>query len=283
MTVLLGVLAAIGFGVGDFVAGVGSRRDGDLSAPVGVAFVASIVGAGLGGVYLLGFSDDRMADGDLGWIAGSAVLMSAARPLLYQGMAKGPIVVFAPVFALVALVVPAVLGAVVGQGLAVLELIGVVVAVPAVALMSSEQRLPGLAELGNRVVLDAAVVGVLVGVASLFLSFVSEDAGAAPAFAIAIVGVAVVPVVGRAVGLSLRLTPTTIGTGAVVGLTSISSFFLAAVTFQRGNAAIGAALIGLSPGVTIGLAWVILKERLWTIQLLGACCGASTVLLFALA
>jgi drug/metabolite transporter (DMT)-like permease len=61
------------------------------------------------------------------------------------------------------------------------------------------------------------------------------------------------------------------------------AFVLAAMTFQRGNAAVGSALIGLSPGVSIALAWKLLNERLWPIQIIGAALGALTVILFALA
>lgn len=284
MTVLLGSLAAVLFGVGDLVAGVGGRRDGSPSAPVGVAFIASAVGIVLAGAYLLFFSDDALTTDDWGWAIGAAVIMSAARPLLYRGMAVGPIVVFAPVFALVALVVPAVLGALVGQALLALELVGVIVAVPAVVLMSSERRLPTFEEFRtSSVVLNAAAVGAMVGLGGLFLSFVSDGAGAAPALLIAVAGIVVIPLVGRAIGLSLRLNKTTVIYGAIVGCTSITAFVLAAITYQRGTAAIGSALIGLSPGVSIFLAWRFLREKLWPIQLAGAACGAVAVVLFALA
>lgn len=284
MTILLGTLAAIGFGVGDLIAGVGGRRDGSPNAPVGVAFTASLVGALLSGLYLLTSSDDSLTGRDLYWAAAAAVLMSAARPLLYRGMAVGPIVVFAPVFALVALVVPALLGLAVGQSLAPLEVLAVAIAVPAVVLMSSERRLPTLQEFrSSSVVAGAAVVGSLVGLAGLFLSFVSDDAGVIPAFMVAVFGLVLIPVVGRGVGLTLQLNRTTVRFGAVVGCTSIVSFALAAITFQRGNAAIGSALIGLSPGVSIVLAWRLLGERLWPIQVIGAVLGALTVILFAVA
>ena len=210
--------------------------------------------------------------------------MSAGRPLLYKGVAIGPIVVFAPIFALVALVVPAVLGLAVGQSLALLEVLAVIVAVPAVVLMSSTQRLPVLDDLrSSTVAANASLAGAFVGLAGLFLSFVSDGAGAAPAFVIAVAGLVVIPVVGRAIGLSVRVSATTTAFGFLVGCTSILGFVLAAITYQRGNAAIGSALIGLSPGVTIALAWRFLRERLWPLQIAGASLGALTVLFFALA
>lgn len=284
MTIFLGALAAVMFGIGDLVAGVGGRRDGSVNAPIGVAFTASGVGAVLSGFYLLTLSDDAFTGNDLYWAIAAAVAMSAARPLLYRGMAIGPIVVFAPIFALVALVVPALLGVVVGQSLAPLEVIAVLVAIPAVVLMSSEHRLPRFREFrSSTVVGNAAMTGALVGLGGLFLSFVSDGAGAAPAFVVAVAGLAVIPLVARTIGLSVQITRTTAKFGFVVGCTSIVALVLASITYQRGNAAIGAALIGLSPGVSIALAWKFLHERLWPIQLVGAVFGAVTIMLFALA
>lgn len=282
MTVLLGALAATLFGVGDLVAGVGGRRSNTPSAPAAIAFVASVVGAVLSGAYLLLLSDDAFVGNDLAWALAAGVAMSAARPMLYRGMAIGPIVVFAPVFALVALIVPAVIGPLVGQGLSPLEFVGVVVAVPAVVLVSSDRRIPTLEELRASSVLPlACAVGGLVGIAGLFLSFVSEGAGAAPAFVITAAGVLVVPAVARRFRQSVIPTATTAAFGAIVGTTSVVAFILTAITFQRGSAAVGSALIGLSPGVSILLAWRFMAERIWPIQVIGAALGATTVILFA--
>lgn len=284
MTILLGSLAAVMFGIGDLVAGVGGRRNKSPDTPAGIAFVASAVGAVLSGGYLLLVVDDHLTGNDLWWAIAAGVFMSGARPLLYRGMAIGPIVVFAPVFAVFALIIPAVLGAAVGQTLAALEVVGVLVAIPAVVLLSSEGRLPKLGELGSSSILvSAATVGAMTGIAGLCLSFVSDDAGAAPAFVLTLVGVLVIPISSRAIGISVRLERTTLRFGSMVGCTSIIAFTLAAITFQRGNAAIGSALIGLSPGVSILLAWKLLAERVWPIQVIGGLLGATTVILFAMA
>ncbi len=285
MTVLLGSLAAALFGIGDLVAGVGGRRDGSDHGPSGVAFVATLVGAVVSAFYLFVVSDDHFTGNDFWWALAAGVSMSAARPMLYRGMKLGPIVVFAPVYALMALVVPALIGPLVGQGLAPLEIVGLVLALPAVALVSSERRLPRLAELRHSPVLGlGCVVGLLVGIAGLCLSFVSDGAGAAPAFVITTVGILIVPLSAAAIGQSVRRpSRTTAIFGSMVGVTSAGAFILTSMTYQRGSAAVGSALIGLSPGISIVLAWRLLGERIWPIQLVGGALGAVTVLLFALA
>ena len=284
MTVLLGSLAAALFGIGDLVADVGGRRDGTPQGPSGVAFTATVVGALVSTTYFFAFSDDGFVDNDIWWALAAGVSMSAARPLLYRGMKLGPIVVFAPVFALVALVVPAVIGPLVGQPLAAVEFVGVLVALPAVVLVSSERRLPTVTEVRRSPVLGlAVVVGLLVGIGGLFLSFVSDEAGSGPAMMITTVGLLVVPAMSRLLGMTVRPSRTTAVFGSVVGLTSAAAFILTAITFQRGSAAVGSALIGLSPGVSIVLAWRVLGEKIWPLQMLGGTLGALTVILFALA
>jgi drug/metabolite transporter (DMT)-like permease len=284
MTILLGSLAAILFGIGDFVAGVGGRSVGRSEGAAGIALTASGAGAALSGLYLLLWSDDVFVGDDIWWALAAAVFMSTARPLLYRGMTIGPIVVFAPIFGLVALVVPAGLGLAAGQALDGLQVAGVLTAVPAIVLLSGEGRLPALGDLrASPTLARAAVVGALVGLAGLSLSFISDDAGTAPAFVVTLVGLGVIPLIGRAAGMPLRVTPATAGFGAVVGLTSIVAVMLTSITYQRSNAAIGSALIGLSPGISILLAWRLLNERMRAIQLLGCSLGSLTVTLLALA
>jgi drug/metabolite transporter (DMT)-like permease len=284
LTILLGLVAALLFGVGDLVAGVGGRRDGSSHAPAGIALTASSAGAVLSGLYLVFLSDDSFTGNDIWWALTAAISLSAARPLLYRGMSIGPIVAFAPVFGLVALVVPSLLGTMAGQVLAGAEVAGVIVAIPAVVLLSSGERIPRPTELWSSSVLwNASAVGLLVGLGGLFLSLVSDDAGVAPAFAVTLVGIVVIPLVCRQVGLTPRLNRTTAGFGMLVGCTSIIAGMLAAVTYQRSSAAIGSVLIGLSPGVSILLAWRFVGERVWPLQIVGGLLGGLAVVLFTLA
>lgn len=61
------------------------------------------------------------------------------------------------------------------------------------------------------------------------------------------------------------------------------AFILSALTFQRSNAAIGSALIGFAPGVSIVIAWKFLGEKIFRMQALGGLLGGLAILLFALA
>jgi drug/metabolite transporter (DMT)-like permease len=271
------------FGIGDLLSGVGGRRDVSASTPIGIAFTATVTGTVISSAYVFLFTDDFFSGNDLWWAIASGVAMSTARPLLYRGMTKGPMVVFAPIVGLVSLVVPAVLGLVFGQSLVALEIVGVLLAVPAVVLLSSGRTMPTFTELRtSSVVGNAAVVGGLIGLGALFLSFISDDAGIAPAVVIVTIGILVIPLLGQSIGMPLRLTRTSVAFGLVIGCTSIGGLILSTFAY-RGNAAIGSALIGLSPGVAILLAWKFLGERFWRLQIVGGICGITMVILFALA
>ena len=146
MTVLLGGLAAIFFGIGDLLGGVGVRKSGRPGSAVSMAIVATIVGTIVIGLFMLFMPPESIDSSDLWWSVLAGLSMSATRPLLYLGMARGPISVFSPSFALVAIVVPTLIGPLVDQNPTMYEIFGLIAAVPAVVLLSGEGRIPKLSE-----------------------------------------------------------------------------------------------------------------------------------------
>ncbi|HJP24485.1 MAG TPA: hypothetical protein QGG16_04080, partial [Acidimicrobiales bacterium] len=106
MPVILAGLSALAFGFGDLLGGVAIRRSGRPGAALGVAMMATLVGAVLIGLLLVVRPPEVVRWQDIAWPVGAGVLMVATRPLLYLGMARGPVAVFAPSFGLVTIVVP---------------------------------------------------------------------------------------------------------------------------------------------------------------------------------
>ena len=129
-------------GVGDFFAGEGGRRTKHPGASVSIAWLASVIGATVAGLYLLVFPPEAFTSSDLRWSLGAMVFSSMARPMLYHCMELGPMAVAAPVIGVVSLTVPAVVGPLTGDPLRGLELAGVIVAIPAVVLIVAEGSLP---------------------------------------------------------------------------------------------------------------------------------------------
>ena len=283
MTVLLGGLAAIFFGIGDLLGGVGVRKSGRPGSAVSMAIVATIVGTVVIGLFMLFMPPESVDSSDLWWSVLAGLSMSATRPLLYLGMARGPISVFSPSFALVAIVVPTLIGPLVDQNPTMYEIFGLIAAVPAVVLLSGEGRVPKLSEVIKSPVLGmAVVVGTCIGFAGLCQSFVDDGAGVFPAFMTLLVGAAVLPIVSVFTSGSVKPDRIVLRQGLLLGFTSSTAFMLAAVAYQRGSAAVITALICLCPGVSIFIAWRLLKEKVALLQMAGGVFGVITIIMFAL-
>lgn len=151
MGVLLGGLGALFYGVGDFLGGEGAKRApaasvvlwaGAMSFPL-IAVVAIVVGG-------------EVTAGDL--LIGAAAGASGAIGLvmLFAGLGKGHAAAVAPASAAVGAVIPVVFGVLSGERPAALAWVGVVLALPAVAL-SAWVADPGEVPLGG------ARFGVLAG------------------------------------------------------------------------------------------------------------------------
>ncbi|MEO1063251.1 MAG: DMT family transporter [Actinomycetota bacterium] len=282
MAVLLAVASASLLGTGDFLSGLVGRRVRLPGISTTVAWSASVVGALVAWLVLAVAPPGELTATDVGWAVVAGFGVAAVRPLLYLGMARGPIVIFAPTFSLVALIVPAIVGPLVGQGLSLLEVGGVLLALPAVVFVSSSPRPPRPSELlGSPAVVLGCVVGGLIGAISLCFSFISTDAGVMPAAVTQSMAALLIPVV-LLVGQPLpRPDRPVLGWSALIGFVDILAIFASVLAFQRGSAAVVSAVLGLAPAVAIVLARTVLDEPIVRIQLVGAALGAVAIALFA--
>lgn len=281
--VLLGSLAAVFFGMGDLLGGVAIRRSGRPGAAISIALTATAVGAVLTGVVVLVYPPEAVSAGDVVWSVLAGLLMATTRPLLYTGMARGPVAVFAPGYGLTMIAVPALVGPFIGQPLGSLAVWGVLLAIPAVVFLSGEGRLPRPAEVVRSRILGLAVlVGVSLGSAGICFSQVGEEAGVLPAFMSLAVGLLVLSVAARIRAGAVWPDRLNRRWGAALGLTSAVAFMLSTVAYQMGSAAVVSALIALCPAVSITLSWRFLGERVARLQVMGGAFGAAAVVFLAL-
>ena len=282
--VILAGLSAIMFGFGDLLGGVAIRRSGRQRSPLGLAMVATMVGAVCVGLYLLVRPPETVRPADVVWPLAAGLFMASTRPLLYLGMARGPVAVFAPIFGLTMIVVTTVIGPFIGQDLSGLEVVGVGLALVAVALLSGEGGVPRLGRLLRSGAVGLAVLtGTSVGLAGVFLTQAAPEAGELPAFLVLVSGVVVLPVVVRVGTGTFRPDRAVVGFGMVLGATSATAMALSTAAYLRGSAAVVTALIALSPGVSVVIAWRFLGERLYPAQAVGGVFAVAAVLAFATA
>jgi drug/metabolite transporter (DMT)-like permease len=96
LTVLLGVVAALGWGVADFIARTTSRRLGTEAALAGMLAASALA---LGLLLLAAGPLPRAGRADLVLVGLTGLAVAAATLLLYRALARGPIAVAAPIAA----------------------------------------------------------------------------------------------------------------------------------------------------------------------------------------
>ena len=276
-------MSAVFFGVGDLLGGIAIRRSGRPGAAVSVAMTATAVAAVVVGLVLVVRPPEAVSVADVIWPVMAGLLMAATRPLLYLGMARGPVAVFAPGYGLTMIAVPALVGPFIGQHLTGIEVIGVLLAVMAVVLLSGEGRLPRIGDIvRSRVVGMALAVGCSIGMAGILLTQADPAAGEVPALLVLLTGLVVLSTFARVRSGSVWPDPIVRRFGLVLGFTSGTAFVLSTAAYLRGSAAVVTALIALCPGVSVGIAWRFLGERGAARQVGGGVLGVASVVAFAL-
>lgn len=278
MTVLLGLLAAVSVGTSDFLGGLASRK----AHPVAVTASSNLVGVALAGLAAVVVGGD-IAASDLGWGAVGGVGVAAGLVSLYAGYAKGRVSVAAPVAGVGAAALPVMTEWAIGDDdLSELATAGVVLGLVAIGLVSigrSEHEGTIRASLAYGL---GGAVGI--GMLLLCLSRTSEDSGLWPIVAargsgfLALAGLILFAGVAAG-GLWPRgVERHVIALAALI--TAGNALFLAAT--RVGSTSVAAVVTSLFPAVTVFWAWVVFRERLRLVQLVGLCVALVAVSLIAL-
>jgi drug/metabolite transporter (DMT)-like permease len=272
---LLGLLAAIGYGAADFVGGLGGRR----TRPGVVAVLSQACGLVAASIAVLVVPGVGPTAPVLLWGALGGVGSGIGNASLYRGLARGRMGVVAPLSAIATAAIPALIGILLGERLTALAIIGVVLALPAIALVSgfSPSTFPRAVEVGW---------GFLAG-GGFALLFVALDlAGTASGAWPLVPGQAVAVVVSLAIswadlGRGVPWRPA-LGAGALAGLLAQAANLLFLAATGAGQLAVVAVLTALYPAVTVVLAAALLRERIDRYQLGGLAIAAVAVTLIVL-
>jgi drug/metabolite transporter (DMT)-like permease len=278
VTVLLSLLAAASYGLGDFSGGSFSKRGGAWA----VSLVAQLSGTAFVVVVAL-VDGGSPTSADLAWALLAGVGNGFGTAFLYRGLSSGRMGVVAPVSGVGAVVVPVLVGVVAGERPDVSVWAGVVLALPAVWLVSREPpgTVDGTASTGSGV-LDGVLAGLGFGALFAALAQIPAGAGFLPLALNQLVGGVVIVVVA----LALREGWVPRSRWALGGIVSGALGALAAGLFQvathHGYLSVAAVITSLYPAFTVLLAAVLLRERVHGAQGLGlALCAASVALVAA--
>ena len=275
MGILLGLLAALSYGSSDFAAGLASRR---LSAgPVtGVTQALGVLTTAAAVVLFPGAGPHPAA---LEWGALSGIGSALGTLSLYHGLAVARMTVVATLSAVLTAAIPVIAGVALGNQLHLTSAAGIVLALPAIALVSWQR---GSADPhGGR---SGAVYGILAGLGFAMLFIALDQAhtrsGAWPLLPGQIVSlVLIAPFAYR--GLRHTARPTTATAALTIGAGVLSAtanlLFLAAT--GHGELAIVAVLTALYPAITVLFARMFLAERWSRLQGAGLVLAAVAITL----
>lgn len=274
MVVLLGLAAAITYGIGDFVGAFASRRHSAVtvllySYPVGAVLMAGILPFFPGAV-----TGRTVAFGVAGGLAGLVGVV-----IMYGLMVVAPMNVISPVTAVLAAIVPVGFGVVVGERPHLAAWFGILLGIGAVVLVSRTTGEHPHGRIATRVLALAFVSGLGFGFYFIFLARAGDDSGLWPlvisrlASAGLIVPIAwqrraFAPIRGRM--LALTMTAGVFDAGA-------NMFFLLAT--RHGLLSLASVLTSLYPAVTVMLAVGLLHEHASKVQRIGLGLAAAAIVL----
>ena len=178
VVLVLSLGAAAFFGAADFVGGLASRKVEALT----IALASQALGLVLFAAVVPALPGARLQGADLVWGVSSGVSSGIAIALLYRALAAGTMSIVAPITAVTSAAVPVALGLSIGERPGRLALVGVVVALVAIALVSrsSDDPTAGRTRTAGVVLFCAFGAGFSFGVTFFLLSRTSEQAGLWP-------------------------------------------------------------------------------------------------------
>jgi uncharacterized membrane protein len=276
--ILLSLVAAVSYGLSDFVGGIASKRAGAWS----VAMVS--LASGALAVLVLGLLSDGAPDASaLWWSVAAGVANGFGTSFLYRGLSSGRMGVVAPISGVGAALVPVAVGVATGERPSALVWIGIVSALPGIWLVSRE---PTTADVSGGTPASSGVVdGVLAGLGfgGLFaaLAQIPEEAGFLPLALNQVVAVAAI----IALATALRAPWVPRRRAALLGIISgvlgglATGAFLVAT--QSGFLTVTAVLASLYPAFTVILAATVLREHVHRYQAVGLLFCAAAVTLVA--
>ncbi|MGI8679214.1 MAG: EamA family transporter [Jatrophihabitans sp.] len=274
MTVVFGLLAAVLYGIGDFAGGIGSRRHNAItvllySYPLGAALMAAML------PFFPGTVDTRViVYGILGGIAGEVGVI-----LLYSLMTVAPINVVSPVTAVLAAIVPVVVGLGIGERPHITAWFGILLGLLAVTLVSRTGDDHPHGRVGVRVLVLAVLSGLGFGLYFVLLARAGDNSGLWPLvisrFASAVL---VVPIAASRGGFQ-RIGGRMLGIVAVAGVCDALANMFFLLASRAGLLSLASVLTSLYPATTVVLAVWLLREHTSRVQRAGLALAMGAIVL----
>ncbi len=277
MAVLLSLLAAVSYGLADFVGGVFSKR----VSPWAVAFTAQIGGAALilALTVLVPESPTRV---DFAWGVVAGLGNGFGTAFLYRGLSSGRMGVVAPISGVGAALVPVLVALLTGERPSPVVWLGIAVAFPGIWLVSREAPTGPPPTTSGSGLKDGVLAGLGFGTLFAALAQLPAEAGFLPLALNQVVAAAVIVLVATALRTPwLPREPRALGglISGALGAVATGSFLVAT---HHGALTVTAVIASLYPAFTVLLAASVLREHIHRAQGRGlALCAVAVILVAA--
>ncbi len=283
LAILLALGAALAYGLSDFIGGLVSRFTSAWQVAV-VGTLSSTVFTALAALAVPG--DPQPVD--FAWAVLGGIGSGAGVGFLYRGFTTGRMGVVAPVSAVGAALVPVLFGVVGGERPGLLVWLGVVVAMPAIWLVSSapdadpvasSEEEPATPRAG---LLDGVLAGLGFGLLFAALGQVPRESGLWPLAAVQAVAMPAVILLATALRQTWVPHQRRAWWALATGPFAASATLLFLLATQRGYLTVSGVLTSLYPASTVLLASLVLRERIHRTQAIGlVLCGMTVALVAA--
>jgi drug/metabolite transporter (DMT)-like permease len=273
MGILLGLTAALLYGGSDFGGGVASRRFG----PLRVTVIGSAVATALAWATLILVGGPGPSVRAVAWGLASGLAGGIGTLVLYRGLARGQMSVVGPVSAVGAAVVPVGAGVALGERPSLLAVAGVLISLPAIALVAAS----GSVRLGKGL-FDGLVAGLAFGILFIGLAQAGRNAGLWPVACEQTGALVITLAVALKSRQPLRIPLRAVGVPVLAGASGMAATLAYFYATHFSMLAIAAVLVSLYPGVTVLLARALLHERFTPAQRAGLGLCALAVAAIAL-
>lgn len=259
MPILLAVIAALCWGVGDFAGGVAATKENNACVTVTREFVEVIVA-----IVVALIIGGHMSGRDFWLSVGIGLTSAVSLPLFYKALADGAMAVVAPVAGVTAAFVPVVVGLATGDDPSGWQVAGMVAAILGIGLVSLEPHRkdePHGLKLAEDVGI-AFVIGLLFAAALMFTHYTSNSSKIYPA----VIASAVICLAMVVFGIltNSRLVPKRsslpiLVSGALIDITAYGCFIYST---RSGLLSITSVVASSYPAITAVCAAVFLHEHL---------------------
>lgn len=274
--ILFGLASALTWGAADFGGGIASKK----SSPYAVVFWGDLVGMTAVAVLAAARGDPLPSLRSVEFAVLSSFCGAIGIIMLYRALADGKMSVAAPVSALMAAVIPVVVGFVAVGLPKWLTMAGVGLALVSIWLVARTER-EGRVRIHWADVRLPLFAGVLFG---LFFIFMHEAAGESALWPAALLRIASAILLAGIAFFKKESLAVVRGHWwliAFIGIFDVAGNVLYILAAQTGRMDIAAVLGSLYPGATVALAWMVLKEKISGSQWLGIIAALMAIVMIS--